>query len=246
MNINIAILEDNSTHFNRLSKFIESWASKHGHTICIKWFHTGADIISSDFITNCNLLFSDIELHDTSADPSTYDVSSNGINICSQLRKNGFHSDIIFLTAFREYVFDGYQVQAINYLLKPVSAETVENCMNQYLDMHNSDFYYLHKNNNIIQIPYNEIVSISRIGHDCCISTMETIYTERTSLKNFENHLPKQFIRCHKSCIVNLNFILSLSGSTIKLANNQKQVVGRIYLDNIKKSLLKIATNNHI
>ncbi len=83
---------------------------------------------------DCNLLFSDIRLA-----PSNI-VNENGISICMQLREKGFHGDIIFLTAFREYVFDGYQAQAINYLLKPISEEIVNNCMDKYITMHGFNF----------------------------------------------------------------------------------------------------------
>ena len=131
--------------------------------------------------------------------------------------------------------------QAINYLLKPVSPEAIERCLDQYISLHSSDYYCLHKDNNIIRIPFNDIISISRLGHDCCITTASGLYTERTSLKNMEQHLPEPFIRCHKSCIVNINHVTSLSGSTIYLANKQTQTVGRNYLDDIRKALLRIA-----
>ena len=111
----------------------------------------------------------------------------------------------------------------------------------QYISLHSSDYYCLHKDKNITRIPFNDIISISRLGHDCCITTASGLYTERTSLKNMEQHLPEPFIRCHKSCIVNINHVTSLSGSTIYLANKQTQTVGRNYLDDVRKALLRIA-----
>ena len=124
---------------------------------------------------------------------------------------------------------------------KPVSPEAIERCLDQYISLHSSDYYCLHKDNNITRIPFNDIISISRLGHDCCITTASGLYTERTSLKNMEQHLPEPFIRCHKSCIVNINHVTSLSGSTIYLANKQTQTVGRNYLDDVRKALLRIA-----
>ena len=233
MKINIAILEDNNSHFQQLSNSIFKWASEYGHIVTIRHFINEADILQSNFMSNCNLLFSDIELQNS---------SKNGIDICTQLRDSHYQGDIIFLTAFREYVFQGYQVQAINYLLKPITDGTIYNCMNKYISMHNCDFYYLHKNNNIIQIPYNTIISINKIGHDCCINTTTGLYTERTSLQYMEQHLPEQFFRCHKSCIININYITSLSGSTLRLVNKQTQTVSRVYLDDLKKILIKLAS----
>lgn len=241
MNINIAVLEDIPKHYKQLAEVIHNWAEKKEYAVSVKWFHDETSILGSAFMKDCNLLFSDIELKNADTNIPADDHIKNGIDICTQLRKNGYQGDIIFLTAFREYVFYGYQAQAINYLLKPVSPEAIERCLDQYISLHSSDYYCLHKDNNITRIPFNDIISISRLGHDCCITTASGLYTERTSLKNMEQHLPEPFIRCHKSCIVNINHVTSLSGSTIYLANKQTQTVGRNYLDDVRKALLRIA-----
>ena len=57
--------------------------------------------------------------------------------------------EMISLNGIREYVFDGYQAQAINYLLKPVSPEAIERSLDKYISLHSSDYYCLHKDNNI-------------------------------------------------------------------------------------------------
>lgn len=48
----------------------------------------------------------------------------NGIEVAKRLRESGYQGIIVFLTAFREYVFRGYEVRALNYLLKPVKENT--------------------------------------------------------------------------------------------------------------------------
>ena len=116
--------------------------------------------------------------------------------------------------------------------------------MEKYISLHCADYYYFHKENTIIQIPYNNIICISRSGHDCTIQTLDNIHVERVALKDFEKRLPSQFLRCHKSCIVNTLHIKSLSGSLLKLSNNQSQTVGRIYLENIRKALIKLVNEN--
>lgn len=247
MNIRIAILEDNPFHFKQLSSLINSWALSAEHSIYIHWFQNGFDILNSEIIYECHLLFSDIELKETTVTDFNSNMDYlNGIHICSTLRENGFNGDIIFLTAFREYVFEGYNVQALNYLLKPISEEAVVKCLNKFVSLHFLDYYYFHKNTDIIQIPFNDIISISRAGHECLIQTMSDIYTERFALKDYKTRLPKQFMRCHKSCIINLNHVVSLSGYTIKLSNKQSQTVGRLYLDELKKELIKMSNDNFI
>ena len=246
MNIKIAILEDNNVQAEQLIKIINNWGNNKLHAISITRYKTSSDILNDENAINCNLLFSDIELEKNLHKTDTIEpCDQNGIEICIQLRKKGFKGDIIFLTAFKDYVFDGYHVQATNYLLKPVTYETIEKCLNNYTALHQADYYYIHKDKNIKQIPYNSIISISRLGHDCCINTTSGLYTERTSLQTIEKHMPVQFVRCHKSCIINMNYVTSLSGSTIHLSNKQTQLVGRTYYESIKNALLKMVRNSY-
>ena len=78
----------------------------------------------------CDLFFSDIELNCNN--------SFTGIDACKQLRESGYTGIIIFLTAFKEYVFDGYDVQAFNYLLKPINYGTINNCLDKFNSLFSS------------------------------------------------------------------------------------------------------------
>ncbi|MBO5260766.1 MAG: response regulator transcription factor [Coprococcus sp.] len=246
MIIRIAILEDNETHTTELIEFLNNWGNQNKHTLIIKCYSTANDIINDESVLCFKLIFSDIELVEKAImTDEKRSVSPNGIEVCIQLRKKGFKGDIIFLTSFKEYVFDGYQVKATNFLLKPVTYETIEKCLDNYALLHQADYYYIHKDKNIIQISYNDIISISKLGHDCCIDTMSGVYAERTSLQDIEKHLPSQFVRCHKSCIINMNYVTSLSGYTIRLSNKQIQLVGRAYYDNVKSKLLEMVRNSY-
>jgi DNA-binding LytR/AlgR family response regulator len=237
MNLNIAILEDNNSDYNHLKNLIQNWADKSGNITRIQWFRTGEQLLQSKAIDTWHILFSDIELTtETDAD------ALSGLETCIELRKQTYQGEIIFLTAFSEYVFEGYNVLAFNYLLKPIHEEQLENCMNKYISIHSADFYYYHKDNDIIQIAYNDIISISKDGHDAIIQTKDALFVERVSLNEIANRLPPQFVRCHKSCIINMLHVYGLSGTIIQLSNQKKQQVGRSYLSSIREHLIALST----
>ena len=102
-------------------------------------------------------------------------------------------------------------------------------------------FYYYHKGNDIISIPYNDIMYIEKNGHDVIFHTTSNVFVERTSLNEISKRLPVFFIRAHKSYIVNINKVLSLRINELFLPNNVTIPVSRSYLTNIKKKLLEIA-----
>ena len=233
MIINITILEDNESDFITLSDSIKKWAANTGILINIIWLNSYKKFIKSLPTLKCDLFFSDIELNCNN--------SFTGIDACKQLRESGYTGIIIFLTAFKEYVFDGYDVQAFNYLLKPINYGTINNCLDKFIHLFSRKFYYYHKGNDIISIPYNDIMYIEKNGHDVIFHTTSNVFVERTSLNEISKRLPVFFIRAHKSYIVNINKVLSLRINELFLPNNVTIPVSRSYLTNIKKKLLEIA-----
>lgn len=233
MNINITILEDNKQDYSILSDAIIQWAGSAGHLVHITWINSHDSFSRLLPTLNCDIFFSDIELN--------CDDNFTGIDACRELRTIGYSGIIIFLTAFKEYVFEGYDVQAFNYLLKPTNQEALNNCLNKYVNLYSNDFYYHHKGNDIIKIPYYEIIYIEKKGHDAIIHTAEDIFTERISLNEMYNRLPYFFIRSHKSYITNINKVKSLRQNELQLVEDTYIPVGRGFLPDIKKKLLEIA-----
>ena len=150
------------------------------------------------------------------------------------VRELQYSGDIIFLTNFQEYVFDGYSVRAFNYLLKPITLEVLTPCMDAYLQLHSDDYYYYQNDQTYIRIPYTNIISISKEKNNTLIVTTDNIYIERISLDEIMNKLSSNFVRCHKSCIVNILHVQSLIKNNLHLSNNTWQSVGRSYLPSVR------------
>jgi DNA-binding LytR/AlgR family response regulator len=229
MKINIAILEDNDQDFSYLSSLLTDWSCHNDNSITITRFQDSY-IIHDFTINNYDLLFADIELKEAG--------SETGISICEKLRTYGFNNEILFLTAFKEYVFDGYNVRAFNYLVKPVTLEKLSECMRRFLELHTKTYYHLQDRSIIIQIKFSDILYITKESNNALIHTRNEIYYERTSLSEIMGKLTHAFIQCHKSCIVNLSHVNSLSGYEILLTNGTRLTVGRNYLTKIRNALL--------
>lgn len=233
MNLNITILEDSRQDYSLLSEFIEHWANIAGHLVHITWINSYDNFNKILPTLNCDIFFSDIELN--------CDSRFSGIDACRELRNSGYRGIIIFLTAFREYVFEGYDVQAFNYLLKPINPNALNNCLNKFVRLYSNDYYYHHKGNYVFKIPYYEIIYVEKNGHDAIIYTATEMFVERTSLNEIINRLPDFFIRSHKSYIVNINKIKSLKLNELLLSDDISIPVSRGFLPDIKKKLLEIA-----
>lgn len=241
MTYQIAILEDQEQSYLDTKSILDLWSIQSGVTTNVDWFADASSILRCQNLYTYNILISDISLAETSLHSN--DENNNGITVCKKLRLLGFKGDIIFLTSFREYVFDGYDVQAFNYLLKPISKEELFKCLDKHKSIHSLDCYNLCKGSKIIKIPYDSILSISKDSHDIVFQTATEVYVERNTLNSVIKNLPPHFIQCHKSCIVNIAHIKSLNSSTIVLSNSTKQTVGRQYLSSIRAELIKLSSN---
>lgn len=230
MEIKVAIYEDTQNDYKKIYSLLMDWQNSYHHDVSITWYQKESEILESDF--DFDILFSDIEIK---SNPNTL-----GVRTCETLRRKGYKGEIIFLTAYSEYVFDGYSVKAQGYLLKPIDAEKLERCMNHYIQLHMNDYYYLHTHDTLIQIPYNQIICINKEIHNVIIQTTRGLYTERISLSKIEKKLPSMFVRCHKSSIVNLLYVQALAGSKLHLCNGLVQEIGRSYYSNIKDMIFRL------
>lgn len=233
MKLKIAVLEDEEDDYRILESALKNWSDGIGNRMELFWYQTGNEMIKSFKQADFDILFSDIELEEKER--------GTGLTFCGRLRELGYSGEIIFLTAFREYVFRGYDVRALHYLLKPIKQETLSGCMNKYLAMHVDDFYYFHKENDIIKIRYYDMILIRKEKHDVVIQMKNIAYAERVSLGEMEKRLPPQFVRCHKSYIINIMYVDSIIGSLIYMTNGTQIVAGRKYLAEVRKELLAFA-----
>lgn len=112
MKMKITILEDSVIEAERLRSGIWKYGQQYDWDIGIDEYKSGEDYFLHN--PDCQSIqssafFLDIQMGEM-----------NGIDVAKRLRASGYKGIIVFLTAFREYVFHGYEVRALNYLLKPV------------------------------------------------------------------------------------------------------------------------------
>lgn len=112
MTINIGIVEDENLCQQQLIRLIKDWEQNTGITTNLKTYFSSEDYFAdtsafcADTSAFCHAYFLDIQID-----------THSGMDIAQDLRKRGYTGEIIFLTAYQDYVFAGYDVQALNYIL---------------------------------------------------------------------------------------------------------------------------------
>lgn len=225
MKLTISILEDQPIEAEHLKSILYKWSLQAKYELEILEYCSGEDFfIKNDKTTyqSYSVFFLDIQLKKMS-----------GLEVAKRLRQEGYQGPIIFLTAFREYVFHGYEVHAMNYLLKPVKEDPLFLCLDEIAkDLSGNSYLYRNKQD-IISIPYKDILSFSSSLHYIDILTVSDHFCQYATLNNIIEYLPKEFIRIHKSCIVNMAHIYKISSSTIVLSNHMTTQIGRSYIKSV-------------
>lgn len=234
MKINIAILEDQPHEAEHLKQELQKWSVQNDCNISLSEYRSGEEFFSKvtpNSYDTFSVFFLDIQMGNLS-----------GIDVAKHLRKEECQKPIIFLTAFREYVFHGYDVRAMNYLLKPVKSEPLFLCLNEIAkDLKDNSYLYRNKQD-IIRIPYKDILAFSTNMHYVDILTTTGNFCQYSTLNTIIDYLPKNFIRVHRSCIVNMSHIFKISSNTIVLSNHMTTQIGRTYLKNVISSFAKYST----
>ncbi|MCK5637168.1 MAG: response regulator transcription factor [Flavobacteriaceae bacterium] len=158
---------------------------------------------------------------------------------------------IIFTTAYREYALDGFDLKAVDYLLKPISFERLLQSVNKYLNenipisidkekelIHDkSDFIFVRSDRKMIKINFSEVNYIESLGDYLKIHLVEKMIITRETITSIEAKLPKNdFLRIHRSYIVSINRIESFTNEFVEI--NKKAIpISRSYKKDVKLRL---------
>ncbi|MEZ5106205.1 MAG: response regulator transcription factor [Draconibacterium sp.] len=175
----------------------------------------------------------------------------SGLSFAKSINKN---IKVIFTTAYREYAVDGFDLQAVDYLLKPISFERLLQAMNKYLNENTpvkreeftpdedekNDYFFVRSDRKMIKISYPEILYIESLSDYLKIHLKDKSVITRETIANIEAKLPqKDFLRVHRSYIVALIAIDSFTNEYIEMGKKQIPI-SRSYKDEVLKRLSAI------
>lgn len=230
--MNVAIIEDNPIESNRLRNIIIKWGENKKIKYEIYSYSSGEDFLAAkDGRPKFSVIFLDIEMSGMS-----------GIELAYTLRRTHYTGEIIIITAFSEYVFQGYNVHALNYLLKPAEPVSIGKCLDDILKKSLGDFYTYHFRSDVVAIPFSDIICFVSNLHNVDIVTTNRTYSEHKSFGDVINGLPETFVQVHRSFVVNLAHIYSISKNTIKLSNGAEVSIGRSFAKDLSTKFINYST----
>jgi DNA-binding LytR/AlgR family response regulator len=172
----------------------------------------------------------------------------SGLSFAKSINKD---LKIIFTTAYREYAVDGFDLQAVDYLLKPISFDRLLQAIYKYRNENHqeikesahvisndqSDYIFVRADRKMIKINFYEIKYIESLSDYIKIHLVDNTIITRETITNIEAKLPqKDFIRVHRSFIVSIDKIDSFTNEYIEIGENEIPI-SRSYKDEVIKRL---------
>lgn len=141
--------------------------------------------------------------------------TSNGIEIAKQIRKTNKFTYIIFITAHFEYIVSAYECKTFDFIHKPFNISMLEKTINRLAeDIRNNSTKFLNLNNNKQLVNQTLVNFIEKSGAKTVFNLATGIVATYGSFNKISMSLPKNFVRCHKSFIVNINNIRNIDFKT--------------------------------
>jgi len=158
---------------------------------------------------------------------------------------------IIFTTAFRKFAIEGFELDAVDYLLKPVSFERFLKAVNKVMDVSFSDTFsleaetsikndehiYFRSDRKMIKVLLSDIIYIESLKDYIKVVGLSGAVITKQSISSIEETLPKEmFLRIHRSFIIALNKIESYSNELVWLGKTELPI-SRMYRHEVEKIL---------
>lgn len=200
--LNFVICDDNVNLLDKFSKILESIFIKHNYDAQIGFKTDNVDELLNYIDNNkTDVLILDINLKS----------DKSGLEIASLVRKKNKNTYFIFTTAHLEYAMMAYRFKTFDYLAKPITSERLEETIIRLFDdVNGSPKKYIKIDNKKTIIAEDEILYIKRDAMKLIFHTKNRDYETYSSFVKIQDSLPSNFVRSHKSFIVNINNLSNL------------------------------------
>ncbi|MDO5112711.1 MAG: LytTR family DNA-binding domain-containing protein [Clostridia bacterium] len=164
-----------------------------------------------------------------------------GMELAKSLRARGDRVSVIFTTSMEEYLLEGYSVQPIQFLLKPVRRDALADALRTDLKLnHSASTVILRMGARTVVLGISDIRCVESQNHSVVLYLSGGRRSFPMTLSEAERLLPQaRFCRCHNSFLVNMEHIEEIARGEITLASGERIPVGRKYYAGMQSAFVR-------
>ena len=204
--IRIAIVDDDEAYRLQAKEYVELFSKESGEQFEITVFNSGMDFIT-DYKPVYDIAFLDIEM-----------PLMNGMETAKRLRQVDNKICIIFITKMAKYAIDGYEVNAIDFVVKPIKYYNFTDKLKKavkHVQSYAEREVVIKSNGSYFRLPLSQIYYIEADKHYLVYSTARGEIRERGNIEETVEKLGEGFSMCNSGCIVNLKHIRQVTQTDV-------------------------------
>lgn len=226
----LAICDDEQADVVYLQSLLEKWAENTRTALKIENYPTAeAFLFQYEEDKAFDLLLLDIEMGEMS-----------GVELARKIRQENHVVQIIFITGYMEYIAEGYDVEALHYLLKPVTVEKLYAVLDRAAERLKAKekALCLALPGTVVRLPFHEIRYLE-VQRNYVTVYGEEAYTVKKTLNELEEELDESFCRTGRSYIVNLHFVKKITRTQVILKDGKELPLSRNFYEKINRAMIQ-------
>ncbi len=230
MKYRIAICDDEQNQIEYITSIVASWSAHEGHGCEIRTFASAeAFLFEYEEDKAYDILLLDVEMK-----------NMNGIELAKRIRKDNNRAEIIFITSHFEFVGEGYEVDALHYLIKPISVEKLTQVLTKAAEKLSVEppSVVISCEGETVKLYESDILYVESFLHYIVIHTKDNEYKIKENISVFENKVSDVFYRIHRSYLVSLKYITRISRTSVNIGNTELPLSRGKY-DNINRAFIE-------
>lgn len=229
--LSVAICDDEPLSIDYVAHHLQKWAQMHQIILRISRFSSAEEFMFSyEEDRDFDVLFLDIQME-----------KMNGVELARIIREKDANVQIVFITAIADYISEGYELAALHYLMKPVSEEklfavmdrAVKNCVKT------ENYLLVTSDQTLKRISVNSILYAETFAHYIVLATAEGEYQVRENTGVLAEKLGRDFVRPHRSYLVNLRHVHSISKMEVLLDNGRAIPLSRYNYQKVNQAFIQ-------
>lgn len=230
----IAVCDDNEQELTHFSELITKYQVSRGTSFNCRFFHSGTDLLWDMKGGEYDLVLLDMIMPGVS-----------GIQTAQELRELDKNVRIIFISSSPEFALESYSVGAYHYLLKPVDADSLFPLLYKIedeLSMQKEQEFVLKRREGVVSISFARLEYVEVVNKTVSFHLSDGIvYEVNAPLSDFEKMLllRPEFIKTHRSYLINLSYIRSVNGQSVVTKNGHSIPVSRQHRNRVQDAYMR-------